>query len=267
MRPILLAVDAHAHLHPAHRIDRWLSAALANLSGLGGGEPVERVAFLADTARAEGFHQLADRRVAPAQDVERVPGRVPALVVSRAGERLHVLAGRQLVTRERVEVLALGTRASLRDGLALGDTLAAVRAAGATAVLPWSPGKWLGPRGRLVAAALEAAAAGELVVADSSLRPAGLPLPPLLRRARRLGIPLVAGSDPLPPRAEEAHVGRYGVVGEGAAIEGPAGVAEAALALVVGGGRLAGRRSGLAAVLWRLARHSRGAGRAARSAR
>jgi hypothetical protein len=266
VRPTLLAVDVHAHLYPAHRVDRWLSAALANLSRLGGNEPVERVAFLADTARAEGFSQLAGTPV-PGHDVVRVPGSVPALVVSRAGERLHVLPGRQLVTRERVEVLALGTGAALRDGLSLGDTLAAVRAAGATAVLPWSPGKWLGRRGRLVAAALEGAGARELAVADTSLRPAGLPLPPLLRRARRLGIPLLAGSDPLPPRGEEGHVGSYGVAGPGAEREGPAAVADAALALLAGGGRVAGRRSGLPVVLWRLARHRRGAGRAAGSAR
>jgi hypothetical protein len=265
VRPTLLAVDAHAHLHPAHRVDRWLTAALANLARLGAGAAVERAVVLADTPGAEGFRRLAEGPLPHGTRAEPVTGRGPgtAVLVSRGVERVLVIAARQLVTRERLEVLALGTRAVLAEGRSLDATLADVRTAGATAVLPWSPGKWLGARGRLVAATLERCAGEGVLVADSSLRPRGLPLPALLRRARRLGIGLVAGSDPLPPRGEERHAGRYGVIVRargpvGELVDEPA----AALAELVRGGELAGRRSSLPGALWRLARHRRGRGAA-----
>ena len=256
MRRTALAVDAHAHLYPTHRLEAWLDAALANLARFDDGASVERAVVLADTARAEGYRRLA--RAGALASVEIARSRDPAppiLRIDHRGERLHVLPGRQVVTRERLEVLALGTAASLPDGLDLAGALAAAREAGALAVLPWSPGKWLGGRGRLVAAALERCSRDELLVADSALRPRGWPLPRLLRRARRRGISLIAGSDPLPAAGEEVHAGRYGVLG---AVEGsPEEMRELVLALLAGGGALAGSRCGPIEVLRRLARHRR----------
>ena len=267
MDPARFAVDAHAHLHPAHRIDRWLDAAFANLARLGGDGGVERALVIADPSGSGGFERLASA-VMPrgVERASRAAGGDSALLLVRADERLHLVPGRQMATRERLEVLALGTTAALPDGFELAAAIAAARAAGALAVLPWAPGKWTGARGRLVAAVLAAAAPGDLLVADSSLRPRGWPLPPLLRRARRRGIALVAGSDPLPAAGEEAHVGRYGVTG---AVSAAGDVASAVLGLLAGGAALpAGRRCGLARVLWRLARHRLGgAARAAASAR
>lgn len=250
-----LAVDAHAHLHPAHRFDSWLDAALANLARFGGGGPAERAVVLLDTPRSDGYRRLSE---AGGGEVEIArpggPGS-PVLRVARAGDKLWVVPGRQMTTRERLEVLALGTADPLPDGLDLASAIRAARGAGALAVLPWSPGKWLGGRGRLVGSALERASADGLIVADSSLRPRGWPLPRLLRRARRLGFALIGGSDPLPAAGEEIHAGRYGVIGT---VEGaPERMGDGVLGLLARGGELAGRRCGAVEVLRRLARHRR----------
>ena len=78
------------------------------------------------------------------------PGTLPVLVI----------AGRQIVSAERIEVLALGTRTQIPDGQPLAATIDAVRADGALAVLPWGFGKWWGARGRMVDAYLETATGG-----------------------------------------------------------------------------------------------------------
>jgi hypothetical protein len=132
------------------------------------------------------------------------------LVVRRGSTRLKVIAGRQLVTRERLEVLALGTTASLPEGEAIETTLAAVRDAGAAAVLPWGVGKWLGARGAVVARILADPKWRHVVLGDNGNRLELGPEPAQFALARRSGRAVLPGSDPLPLPGEEARVGAYG---------------------------------------------------------
>ena len=61
-----------------------------------------------------------------------------------------IVSGRQIVTRERLEVLTAGAFPAIADGQPLVEVLQALAAAGALAIIPWGAGKWLGSRGRLV---------------------------------------------------------------------------------------------------------------------
>jgi hypothetical protein len=133
-----------------------------------------------------------------------------SLVVRRGGTRLAVIGGRQLVTRERLEVLALGTTAPLRDGDAIEATLAAVHEAGAAAVLPWGVGKWLGQRGAIVARILADPRWRQVSVGDNGNRLALGPEPAQLAAAQRAGRRVLPGSDPLPLLGQEERVGSYG---------------------------------------------------------
>jgi hypothetical protein len=131
--------------------------------------------------------------------------------VVRCGHtRLAVIAGRQLVTRERLEVLALGTTAQLRDGDRMEATLDAVRAAGAAAVLPWGVGKWLGERGALIDRILAEPKWRDVCLGDNGNRLRYGPDPERFAVARRAGRAVLPGSDPLPLPGEEARIGGYG---------------------------------------------------------
>ena len=125
-----------------------------------------------------------------------------------------LVAGRQIVSRERLEVLAIGTRATFADGRPLDEALAGVMAADAVAVVPWGVGKWQGARGRLIAHLLERDRDRRLFVGDNGGRLGLAPRPKLLARAERRRVPVLAGSDPLPSPAQLAKVGGYGFVAE-----------------------------------------------------
>lgn len=133
-------------------------------------------------------------------------------VVRKGERRLYVIAGRQVAARERLEVLVLATRRRYEDG---GSFLETLREAGedpdGVPVVPWGFGKWWGRRGRLLSTAVERRA-GDLLLSDSGGRPRGAPKPRLMRRAATLGVPVVAGSDPLPLPGEERRPGSYGSV-------------------------------------------------------
>ena len=137
------------------------------------------------------------------------------LATHESGDTLVLLAGRQIPTRERLEVLALGRGLDLPSGLSLGDTIAGVRESGAIAVIPWGFGKWWFRRSRLLQATLSSLPVNGLFVGDNGGRPSLIPRSRLFELAASRGIFNLPGSDPLPLRWEVRKPGRLGSILEG----------------------------------------------------
>lgn len=154
------------------------------------------------------------------------------ILAHSARHRLAIIAGRQVQTAERVEVLALGTVAVLVDGNSLRETIAAVHSAEALAVLPWGFGKWWGRRGRLVQEHLNALDGPRVFLGDNGGRTPTPFEPSLLRIARASRIPILPGSDPLPLPHEVGRVGSFGLMVELARSD--SGVARALKATING---------------------------------
>jgi hypothetical protein len=131
--------------------------------------------------------------------------------MSRTEAPLVIVAGRQVVSREGVEVLALGTRQRFDDGKTAEGLIREVKQAGAIPVLPWGVGKWLGRRGRLVEDLIDAPNLSPLFIGDNSQRPTFWPRPTHFERANKRGIKNLPGSDPLPFPEEVRRAGSYGM--------------------------------------------------------
>lgn len=136
-------------------------------------------------------------------------------IVNPSGQELWLIAGRQIVTSDRLEVLALGTAARLTAGEPLSATVAAVSACGALPVIPWGVGKWWGRRGRLLSDWFrERAAATPSTVpvwlGDSFGRPQSSPPSAIWRQAALSGVSMLPGTDPLAIPQHETLAGRYG---------------------------------------------------------
>lgn len=129
----------------------------------------------------------------------------------RHGAALAIVAGRQVVTAEGIEVLALLTRGMIVDGLDLGATVSAIDSEQALAVLPWGAGKWLGARGRIVDEFLRDGTRHRAFAGDNGGRPGLWPMPAAFDAARRAGRPVISGSDPLPLAGEECRAGSFGI--------------------------------------------------------
>lgn len=197
---MLIVADAHVHFYPCHDRDAWVDAAARHLRG------DARILALTERHDCHAFRDNAFRG-------DRIDAET--LRVETGGQPLYVLAGRQIVTRERLEVLALGCDTAMADGQPIRDALARARDAGGIPVLAWAPGKWFFRRGKVVVGVLDAEPAGSLLIGDSSLRPTLWPEPDLMTYAHQKGFHVVAGSDPLPVPGEEAYVGTYGIACEG----------------------------------------------------
>lgn len=258
---MMTIVDTHVHLYPVHDAEALLESLTTNLSRAAPG--AARAAVLVDGAGCDGFGRLgALGGIGVGRFLVRATVEAESLdVVSASGECvLRVVAGRQIVTAERLEVLALGTRAVFADGVAAARTIDAVLASGSLPVLAWAPGKWMGPRGECVAGLIRQFRGKALMLGDTSLRAVGWPTPRLMRDGVAAGLGRVCGSDPLPQTGEERMAGRYAT-----RVAGPVDPAAPARSLcwllrsaaaVPRGLTSAGQRSSPVGMIRRLLRHA-----------
>jgi len=169
-----------------------------------------RLAFLAESAKYDFFHQVTGKQFDGFQIAEGPE--VNCLNVNKDGRmQLCLVAGRQIVTGEKLEILGLGISEKIPDGVTAEEAIEKILSTGGLPVLPFSPGKWFFGRGRLAKSLVEKYGQ-KLIVGDSALRPLGWGEPEIMRLAKGKILP---GSDPLPMPGEEKYAGCCGFVYEG----------------------------------------------------
>lgn len=221
-----ILIDAHVHLHDCFAPAEFLDAAWRNFAQVaqrrGWTHPVG-VLMLTESEGVNWFARLlreadaTEKGSLPLGDwsVDRTPD--PAVVAAASGDRrLLIIAGRQVVAREGLEVLMLGTTATPTDGRPLADALAEGAALGCLRVIPWGAGKWLFGRGRLLRRVMaEQRPSGGFFLGDGAGRPFFWPTPTHFREAARRGIRVLGGTDPLPFPTQSGRAGSFGFRLEG----------------------------------------------------
>jgi hypothetical protein len=252
--------DTHVHLYPVYDTAAALHTLRRRLAALA--PDAVPVGFLTASAGHDAFAALTENAGLAAR-VNAEPAGSGTVLRSLSLDPLPstrsplvLLPGRQVVTGERIEILALTLEGPVADGRPAEATVAEILERGGVPVVSWAPGKWFFRRGRVVRALFERFRPGELLLGDTSLRPVGWGEPRLMRSARARGFGVVAGSDPLPGAGEERRLGSYATRLEGA-WDAACPVASARRLLRACGPRAcaAGRRGGPLTTALRLARH------------
>ena len=211
-----LVADTHVHIYPVHDAAGLIRSCADRLRGQAQSPDAVCALFLTEgkgfhffDRLRDGSHGLPDAfRVAPAAEPEAVR------VTWGDQASAWIFAGRQIVTAERLEILALTSLDGIPDGAPTGRTVEGVHESGAIPVLSWAPGKWFFQRGDVVRDVIEGHAPGHLLIGDTALRPTLWPEPSLMKTARCKGLAVLAGSDPLPFAGDETQAGGYGVRGD-----------------------------------------------------
>jgi hypothetical protein len=199
-------MDPHGHLYDAYSVKAWCRAAVTNLAA---GSDALAVVVVVDRQNQDSLARLR-REVPSFGSWKDLPGSLAGMA-EVDGQKLLVVQGVQYVSLERIEVLGLGVGRVLSDGLTTGEYIDAIIRGGGVPCLPWSPGKWLGARGRVVKTLLETHSPSTLAVGDIAIRSVLGPPSALLRYARQRGYRVFYGTDPLPSPRDESLVGTFGV--------------------------------------------------------
>jgi hypothetical protein len=218
-----LMIDGHVHVYDCYDLVAFFKTASAYLDYYykalhSNGSPYEKILLLTEGKENDFFGMIKKSRGIPGDSGFgiRETGEESSFLLTRDDKPVcYVLRGRQIVTRENLEVLAVATTLSLKDGLPISDVLETIIQREELAVLAWGFGKWLFKRGKIIRRMLETYRSPYLIVGDNSGRPVFWPTPGTFKWACKSNIPVINGSDPLPFKEETIKVGSYGFTVEG----------------------------------------------------
>ncbi len=225
-------IDTHVHLYgvyPTHRLVELIyNRFTAHVHGGVSRDDDVFCLMLAESGAMDYFSMLRDeswyREYAPQWYPRGTEEEESLWICQDDRVPLLVVAGRQVVTQEKLEVLALGTTRRFGNGKGVHELIDDIRGCGALVVLPWGFGKWWFGRGRLVREIILSSDRGGIALGDSRLRPCVCGDHGIFGPARSRGTIILQGSDPLPLTGDETAIAGYGVVLESKLdVEHPAG--------------------------------------------
>jgi len=214
----VIICDPHVHIYDCFDLGAILDSAFANFSAAAQANDVAQfsaVIMLSETWTDNRFEQLS--AAAEAGDTldtnwsfAKTDEAESLLATRDDGSRVLIIAGRQIVTLENLEIHALATRFKCPDGEPAANIIAQANEAESLVVAPWGFGKWWGKRGKLLNGLMDQWSTEQLLLGDNSGRPWFLPKPEQFSRAITEHRRILPGSDPLPFPGEEKRVGSVG---------------------------------------------------------
>lgn len=217
----LICCDTHVHFYDCFDTGQFLDSAWSNFqraaSRHGAGDRFSGILLLTETCHDHWFSAIADAsagKQSPETDWTFLETGEDESLLARNpdGRELVIIAGRQLVTSENLEVLALATSGERPDGAPITDTIDWVRQAGGVPVVPWGFGKWWGKRGRFLSRLLDNSTTDRFFLGDNSGRPWFLGKPHHFVSAEHEKRRILPGSDPLPFHSETGRAGSAGII-------------------------------------------------------
>ncbi|MDZ7318459.1 MAG: hypothetical protein ONB11_04845 [candidate division KSB1 bacterium] len=217
-----LAIDGHVHLYSVYDLPTAVDCGVRNLRTEASkiNPEVIPVWLLVERSDANFFEKIYHN---PGQfssngiRFKKGPDDVTITVERDSRVLLYIFAGRQLVTREGLEVLSLISNLDIPDKQkSIDQIIHAVQESGGIPALNWAPGKWFFKRGQVIARQIQQRSVTEIFIGETTLRHRLWPEPKLVKQARRKGFPIIAGSDPLPFKGEENGIGSFGFLISGA---------------------------------------------------
>ena len=221
----MIFVDSHVHIYDCFDVDFLFDSALKNFKAAAEhhkcSQQLSFVLLLTEGVTEDWLNnvltkivpdELGERKISTEWSgfYSKETGTLKAYRNDFPEEKIEIVGGRQVVTREKIEVLALFCQKTIAHGLSLEETVSAVEQSGGIPVLPWGVGKWIGKRGGIIKQFLSDHLSKRLFLGDNGGRPLFWSTPAIFNFARKFGVFVLPGTDPLPLPAEAGRVGSYG---------------------------------------------------------
>ncbi len=206
-------IDAHVHIYPEFDREVFFKAVFANFLAASKREHIstensyvlalaesrDNDVFLSLYQDAAPFTAVSEQQSDPDAVKIYKTEESDSLLIRMGEHTISLVAGRQIISKENIEVISLLSLAKHTDReWPLEDLVKIVAENGGIAVIPWGVGKWFGERGKVVKKCIESSHDFPLFVGDNGNRPSFWPVPSLFPTAEEQNVPLLSGSDPLP---------------------------------------------------------------------
>jgi len=221
----MIFIDAHVHIYDCFDLELFFDSAFANFqreaSRFGQQDAFTGTLLLAETSKDNWFQHLTDYAGRKGGIGDKTIGswslhytheRCSLYAHDGGDQALLLIAGRQIVTAEKLEVLALATDKSFKDGAPIEQVIQSIRDVRAIPVIPYGFGKWIGQRGKILRYLLKKTESTKLFLGDNGGRPKFLPRSSHFKQAEKKGIRVLPGTDPLPLPSEECRPGSFGCI-------------------------------------------------------
>lgn len=207
--PKITAIDSHVHIYPDWDIDVVLNTAYFNLSKNTPKKPDVCVLFLSEICGHNFFEKAKDKN-GDLWEIQHTEEK-NSLKAVYGNKEIIIIAGRQIKTKDNIEILALGLLEEKKDGLDADEILSSLAKPdnNVLSILPFSAGKWLGKRGKKVKAILNENKY-HLLMGDIKDRPFLFAYEPIFKLAKKNNIKIIRGSDPLYFEDEINKIGSFG---------------------------------------------------------
>jgi hypothetical protein len=217
-----LMIDGHVHVYDCYDLGLFFKTANAYLDYYYGslyanGIPHAKLLLLTEAKTNDFFSKWQqDGAFENEAGYTFVPTEEESLRLEKEGKlQCFLVRGRQVITRENLEILAIGSGPDVKDGLPARDVIDTLVERKQPAVLAWGVGKWLFKRGNVIKDLIESYRTPYLFAGDNSGRPTFWPTPSRFKQAQALHMAMLNGSDPLPFDSEVHKPGSFGSTLEG----------------------------------------------------
>lgn len=198
-------VDTHSHLYPCFDIPVFIENTWKNMEDISPGSI--KAIILTERSQENYFKRICSSKILGHLHI--LPTKEEKSFYIRIGDnkKLFIISGQQLLCTEGIEILVLGPCGTINEKMPLHDMLKSIAAHGAFAVIPWSFGKWMFERKKIIADLLK----------DSSLifslgdiwgRACIFGGKDIFTLGQKYNRKILFGTDPLPLVGEEKHSGK-----------------------------------------------------------
>lgn len=220
-------IDGHVHIYKEFDRERFFSAAFENFTQASERENASQGATYVLALAEGGDNDVFSDLCRHAEPFETYPykqnnsgalhffktAESDSLLVWNGKDTIVLLAGRQHISKEKIEVLSLCDTTEIEDKtFPLPELAKRIANSGGIVVLPWGVGKWFGARGEMVKEFLGVAHEYTFFLGDNGNRPSFWPTPSLFSLAHKKNIQLLSGSDPLPLGSHYNQVATFGTL-------------------------------------------------------
>lgn len=210
-------IDIHIHIHECYNLEIFFNSAENNFRKLANklnASVFIGVLGLTEVTGVNVFEKLqntAERKEKIGDWQGELTNENNSVLFRKDNFLLFLIAGRQIVTKENLEVLSFGLKEAIIDGKPIEEVIQHVVKSGAIPIIPWGFGKWFSPRKQILEKIILQKKSYPIFLGDNGNRPWIFKKSKLITLAfNNNNILDLPGSDPLPFNREVQKPGSFG---------------------------------------------------------